>query len=186
MRMATTPTMSSSPMPASPWRRLSGFVVDILVITAVLSPLLVPAALVQIDHAHALSHAATNPAKGQVPPLPLWARQWAVGIAVAVAFGVYRVVQVGAVGRTLGHRVAGVRVVNTAGGRLSWGRTVLRYVAFYGITAVPVAGPVFSVVNYLWCLFDRPYRQCLHDKVAGTFVLDASVPATHPEQLAVR
>ncbi|MGH3096498.1 MAG: RDD family protein [Streptosporangiales bacterium] len=173
--MASTATTGRAPMPASPWRRLGGFVVDILVITAVLSPLLVPAALAQLDHAHALASTAASPAtKQDVAPLPLWARQWFVGVAVALAFGVYRVAQVGAAGRTLGHRVVRVRVVSAEGGRVSWGRAVLRYVAFYGVTAVPVAGPVFSVVNYLWCLFDRPYRQCLHDKVAGTFVLDVS------------
>lgn len=176
--MATTLTTSRSPMPASPWRRLGGFLVDILVITAVLTPLLIPAAAAQLDHSHALAGAATNPTNQHVAPLPLWAQQWFVGIAVAVAFGVYRVIQVGTTGRTLGHRVAGVRVVNTDGARVSWGRAVLRYVTFYGITAVPVAGPVFSVVNYLWCLFDRPYRQCLHDKIAGTFVLDAASGST--------
>lgn len=177
--MAPTPTAGRAPMPASPWRRLGGFVIDILVITAVLTPLLIPAALAQMDHAHTLASAAADPAaKQQVAPLPLWARQWFVGAVVALAFGVYRVAQVGTSGRTLGHRLARVRVVDTEGGRVSWGRALLRYVAFYGITAVPVAGPVFSVVNYLWCLFDRPYRQCLHDKVAGTFVLDASPSST--------
>jgi hypothetical protein len=25
-------------------------------------------------------------------------------------------------------------------------------------------------VNVLWCLFDRPWRQCWHDKAAHTFV----------------
>ena len=27
-----------------------------------------------------------------------------------------------------------------------------------------------GVLNVLWCLFDRPWRQCWHDKVARTFV----------------
>jgi uncharacterized RDD family membrane protein YckC len=29
----------------------------------------------------------------------------------------------------------------------------------------------FGAVNYLWCLWD-PNRQCLHDKVVGTIVVN--------------
>jgi hypothetical protein len=29
---------------------------------------------------------------------------------------------------------------------------------------------VIGVVGVLWCLFDRPWRQCWHDKAAHTFV----------------
>ncbi|WP_338320576.1 hypothetical protein [Streptomyces lonarensis] len=27
-----------------------------------------------------------------------------------------------------------------------------------------------GLLNVVWCLWDRPWRQCWHDKVAGTFV----------------
>ena len=29
---------------------------------------------------------------------------------------------------------------------------------------------VIGVVGVLWCLFDKPWRQCWHDKAAHTFV----------------
>jgi hypothetical protein len=29
---------------------------------------------------------------------------------------------------------------------------------------------VVGVVGLAWCLFDRPWRQCWHDKAARTFV----------------
>ena len=31
-----------------------------------------------------------------------------------------------------------------------------------------------GVLNALWCLFDRPWRQCWHDKAARTFVASNS------------
>ena len=42
----------------------------------------------------------------------------------------------------------------------------LRRWLVYGVLGLIAIG----VLNVLWCLFDRPWRQCWHDKAAGTFV----------------
>ena len=42
----------------------------------------------------------------------------------------------------------------------------LRRWLVYGVLGLAVVG----VVNVLWCLVDRPWRQCWHDKAARTFV----------------
>ncbi|WP_282614654.1 RDD family protein [Streptomyces sp. XM4011] len=47
----------------------------------------------------------------------------------------------------------------------SFGAAVLRWLV-HGVLAVTAIG----IVNVLWGLRDRPWRQCWHDKAAGTFV----------------
>ncbi|MFV2178217.1 RDD family protein [Actinomadura sp. LOL_016] len=44
---------------------------------------------------------------------------------------------------------------------------------------------VFALVNLLWTLWDRPLRQCLHDKMARTVVLRDRHPSRRASQIAV-
>lgn len=72
-------------------------------------------------------------------------------------------------GRTLGKKLCGVRVLDIEGHDTpSFGAALRRWLV-YGVLGVLVIG----VVNVLWCLVDRPWRQCWHDKVARTFVATA-------------
>lgn len=69
-------------------------------------------------------------------------------------------------GRTLGKKLCGLEVRNIESHEApSFGAALRRWLV-YGVLGVLVVG----VVNVLWCLFDRPWRQCWHDKVAHTFV----------------
>ncbi|WP_432014764.1 RDD family protein [Streptomyces cucumeris] len=69
-------------------------------------------------------------------------------------------------GRTLGKKLAGVRVLDIEGhDKPSFGAALRRWLV-YSVLGLLVIG----VLNVLWCLFDRPWRQCWHDKAAGTFV----------------
>lgn len=157
---------------APPWRRLIAFLVDIVVLTVLISPLLVPAVLARVAHQEVLAVAANDPNSGPVTALPFWTSEWFVGVVTAVVFGLYRVPQVAGLGRTLGHRLLGLRVISFTGKpRIGLSRALLRYFVFYGINVVPVAGTFVTFTSYVWCLFDKPYRQCLHDKMAGTFVV---------------
>ncbi|MGP3945718.1 RDD family protein, partial [Streptomyces sp. 6N106] len=72
-------------------------------------------------------------------------------------------------GRTLGKRLSGVRVLDIEGHDTpSFGAALRRWLV-YSVLGVLVIG----VLNVLWCLFDRPWRQCWHDKTARTFVAAA-------------
>ncbi|MET7934579.1 RDD family protein [Streptomyces sp. NPDC005322] len=72
-------------------------------------------------------------------------------------------------GLTLGKRVCGVRVLDIEGHDTpSFGAALRRWLV-YGVLGLLVIG----VLNVLWCLFDRPWRQCWHDKAARTFVASA-------------
>lgn len=172
-------TLSAPPPPdlAPRWRRLCAYLVDLVLLSVLTSPLLVPAAGQQTHHVEQLEKAVSDPAL-HVTPVPFWATSWFVAIVTAVVFACYRVPQEAVAGRTLGHRLFGLRVVRYDGTRrIGFGWALARYAIFYGVNVIPYAGPIFTVVNYLWCVFDRYYHQCLHDKVAGTFVLH---PASRP------
>lgn len=67
------------------------------------------------------------------------------------------------IGFTPGKAVLGLKVVRKKGGRLSFGRSLLRFFAYW-ISAIPF------FLGFLWVLWD-PGRQTWHDKIAGTQVL---------------
>lgn len=72
-------------------------------------------------------------------------------------------------GQTIGKRIAGVRVVRRSDNRPpSTGQSFLRAL----ITAL--ASGLY--VDALWCLWDQPWRQCLHDKAVDTIVIPADAP----------
>jgi uncharacterized RDD family membrane protein YckC len=68
-------------------------------------------------------------------------------------------------GMTLGMRAWQVRLVTDDGGRLGWGRCLLRFLA--GIVGAAALG-----AGLLWALVDAQKR-CWHDLVAGTRLLRA-------------
>jgi uncharacterized RDD family membrane protein YckC len=69
-------------------------------------------------------------------------------------------------GATPGKKLCGVRVLDIEGHDTpSFGAALRRWLV-YSVLGLLVIG----VFNVLWCLFDRPWRQCWHDKSARTFV----------------
>ncbi|WP_329037758.1 RDD family protein [Streptomyces sp. NBC_00178] len=69
-------------------------------------------------------------------------------------------------GRTLGKRLCGLQVRDIETHDAPSLGAALRRWLVYGVLGLVVVG----VVNVLWCLVDRPWRQCWHDKAARTFV----------------
>ncbi|HEY7224403.1 MAG TPA: RDD family protein [Micromonosporaceae bacterium] len=71
-------------------------------------------------------------------------------------------------GQTVGKRVAKIRIIaiNPAQA-LTRGDLVIRFLAEFGLSLVPA----MAWVDGLWQLWDKPYRQCLHDKAAKTVVV---------------
>lgn len=84
---------------------------------------------------------------------------------------VYNIVAIAVYGRTLGKRMAGIKVVNRVdGGRVSWNYAAVRALIPTAVQLVPVIGPGLSLVVYLRAVF-HPLRQGLHDAAAGTIVV---------------
>ncbi|MGW1812667.1 RDD family protein [Streptomyces sp. NPDC002125] len=69
-------------------------------------------------------------------------------------------------GRTLGKKLCGLQVRDIESHDAPSLGAALRRWLVYGVLGLIVLG----VVNVLWCLIDRPWRQCWHDKAARTFV----------------
>ncbi|MEU3353624.1 RDD family protein [Streptomyces sp. NPDC037389] len=71
-------------------------------------------------------------------------------------------------GGTLGKRVCGLRVARVSDGqKLSLGAAFGRWAVYQFIGLVPFGG----LINALSCLWDKPLRQCFHDKAASSVVV---------------
>ncbi|MFF2655365.1 RDD family protein [Streptomyces sp. NPDC058045] len=92
-------------------------------------------------------------------------------VLVLLLFGVlYEALPISRGGRTLGKRLLGIEVRDIEGHRApGFGAAVRRWLV-YCVPGLLLIG----VVGVAWCLFDRPWRQCWHDKAAGTFVASSS------------
>jgi uncharacterized RDD family membrane protein YckC len=90
-------------------------------------------------------------------------------ITLVVGF-LYQVPQNVRWGRTVGKRVVGLRIRPLAeDGSLSWPQATVRW-ATYAIGSALTQG-LFGIIDYLWPLWDKPWRQALHDKTARTIVV---------------
>lgn len=97
-------------------------------------------------------------------------QQWTlVVISVIVTFA-YQVPQNVVFGRTIGKRILGIRIRMLAVDRNpGWGSATVRWGTY--TLGVLVLTALFAIVDYLWPLWDKPWRQALHDKAARTIVV---------------
>lgn len=86
---------------------------------------------------------------------------WALQTAVSLC---YFTIMIGGSGRTFGKAILGVEVVMPDGGRVGYGRALVRAIGYY-ISAF------FLYFGFLIALLDRR-SQSLHDKMAGTVVVE--------------
>lgn len=142
------------PALAAPVRRLAGFLVDQAIFVVIFVII--------------LSRSGLTTSAGFANPV--YDRS---ALILFVMELVYPVVLVALLGQTVGCMVARVRVVaQDDAGVPGWGRA-LRRVAVANLPGlVPVLGLLFTLVCYGW-MFRDPRRQGLHDKAAGTVVIDA-------------
>jgi uncharacterized RDD family membrane protein YckC len=70
-------------------------------------------------------------------------------------------------GSTIAKDVLGIQIIGTDGSIPSVGKALLRYIGY-------IVSAVVLSLGFLWVAFDER-RQGLHDKIAGTYVVDAGV-----------
>ncbi|SCK20505.1 RDD family protein [Streptomyces sp. WMMB 322] len=98
-------------------------------------------------------------------------------LVYTVVYLVYEGLMLTQSGQTLGKKVVGIRVAVLADGTVPSGVPGwLRSAVYHVPPLVPCIGFIFWLVNVLFCTWDKPYRQCLHDKAARTVVVDADRP----------
>ena len=101
-----------------------------------------------------------------------------VGIATLLIYAVWFVIRISS-GQTPGKQITGIRVVQAHGEPSGWGCTFVREFIFKGIIGhvlTIITLGLFYVVDYLWPLWDKN-SQTLHDKMAGTLVVQARTVA---------
>jgi uncharacterized RDD family membrane protein YckC len=164
---------------ASPWRRLGGWFIDGVIVSAV--SWIIGFALVRdlIDEFRRYAdqvNAAVQAGRTQ-PDANLFISNvlpsfYKLAILQLVVTAIYYIPLTKLTGATLGKMATGIRVRPMAAeGLPSWGQSVLRFVGFQLLAAVPSIGGFYFLLDVLWCLWD-PRRQCLHDKIAGTAVVN--------------
>ena len=90
-------------------------------------------------------------------------------IAVVVSL-LYQAPQNKRWGRTVGKRALGIRIRPfAADGPLTWGQVLSRWAVFEVFSLI--VGGLLLIIDCLWPLWDKPWRQALHDKVARTIVV---------------
>ncbi|WP_449478106.1 RDD family protein [Streptomyces abikoensis] len=158
--------------PAPLGRRLAARLVDSLVLGAVVGAVAVPLwgkAVAHIDDKVAQ-------AKQSGETVTVWLLDGTTGTYLAIVVGVLLVAGVllealptATWGRTLGKRLCGTRVLDIEShDKPGFGAALRRWLVYGGLGALGI-----GVIGALWCVFDRPWRQCWHDKAGRTFVAAA-------------
>lgn len=133
-------------------RRVLAKLVDLLVIAVLVAAGTVPMMLLD-----------------RVAHPPVWATVVAVGLYVVVLLAALLLYDplCEVRGGTVGKRLLGLRVVSLETGRPLRPATAVARHLLGGSLSFATLVPV----TYLWFLWDRPYRQCLHDKLMRTVVV---------------
>ncbi|MGW3912300.1 RDD family protein [Streptomyces sp. NPDC005070] len=161
--------LQASARPAGLGRRLAARLLDTVVIAGVTAAAAVPLGTRAVDHIDAKIDAAKLSGEKVTVWLldPTTASCLGAVLAVLLVFGVlYEVLPTVKWGRTLGKKLCGIEVRDIEGHEPpTFGRALGRWL----VLSVPSL-LVVGLVGVVWCLFDKPWSQCWHDKAAHTFV----------------
>ena len=155
--------------------RLLAYLIDTAIMTVVAVVFFVPALLIFV-FTQVADLEPTYDGTGMVEPdlgdffVPLLLLQLGLVLLLLVASYLYHVEMMYRSGQTVGKKAMKIRVVRAdpSTPTLTRGMAAKRYLV------ESVAGlllPFFSYVDGLWQLWDEPYQQTLHDKVAKTVVI---------------
>ncbi|MEU1512198.1 RDD family protein [Streptomyces sp. NPDC005811] len=155
--------------PAGLGKRFAARLVDTLVLAAVTSAAAVPLGVKALDHVNEKIDEAELTGRTVTVWLLDGTTSVYLGIVLAVllVFGIlYEALPTAKWGRTLGKKLLGLQVRDIEGHEPpAFGAALLRWLV-YSVPGLLVIG----VVGVVWGAFDRPWRQCWHDKAAHTFV----------------
>ncbi|MFI9027379.1 RDD family protein [Streptomyces sp. NPDC053560] len=99
-------------------------------------------------------------------------KQTLVSGVTMLAYLVYEGVMLTTRGQTVGKMAMKIRVAMLENGAIPTPRAGWVRAAVYTLPEIiPCCGTIFWLLNVLWCTWDKPYQQCLHDKAARTVVV---------------
>ncbi|WP_225096215.1 RDD family protein [Streptomyces sp. CoH27] len=155
--------------PAGLGKRLAARLIDTLIVGLVTAGIAAPLGLRAADHIREKIDAAKLSGREVTVWLLDGTTATSLGIVLAVLLLVgvgYEVLPTAKWGRTLGKRLFGLEVRDIEAHEPPTFGPALRRWLVYSIPGLLGIG----IVGVLWCLFDRPWHQCWHDKAAHTFV----------------
>ncbi|MEU3886351.1 RDD family protein [Streptomyces sp. NPDC029041] len=155
--------------PAGLGKRLVARLLDTVVLAALTATAAVPLGTKAVDHIEEKIDAARLSGETVTVWLLDGTTSVHLGIILAVLLlaGVLcEVLPTAKWGRTLGKKLMGLDVRDIEGHDTPEFGAALRRWLVYSVPGLLVVG----IVGMAWCLFDRPWRQCWHDKAAHTFV----------------
>ena len=111
--------------------------------------------------------------------------EWVTIVVAAISAG-YQIVMVRWRGQTVGKMALGIKVVHAVDGeRVSWWSAGLRGLVPWLVSLLPIG--VFAFLLWLGVYFVAaldPHRQGLHDKAAGTLVINSRLAASAAASMA--
>lgn len=174
LRALPKPTMPAGFVSASLERRLGARLIDIAIV-GVLS--IVANAWLGYKYVAALMpyvrEAMVDP-QTEVPNDPQLTTLLYAMIAISlVLWFAYEVIGTARNGQTFGKRLVGIKVIRLDGAPADFGSSFRRW-AVMAIPNLffPCCAPV-QLIDVLWCTWDKPLAQCIHDKSARTIVVSA-------------
>lgn len=158
--------------PAGLGRRFGARLVDSLLVGAVTAVAAVPLGTRAADHVQDKIDAARLSGRTET----VWLLDGTTGLYLGIVLAVllvagllYEVLPTAKWGRTLGKKLFGLEVRDIEGHEPpAFGAALRRWLVY---TVPGLLG--IGIVGVAWCLFDRPWHQCWHDKAAHTFVAGA-------------
>ncbi|SMQ16626.1 Uncharacterized membrane protein YckC, RDD family [Streptomyces sp. Ag82_O1-12] len=155
--------------PAGLGKRLAARLLDTVVLAALTAAAAVPLGTKAVDHVNEKIDAA----KLSGETVTVWLLDGTTSIYLGIILAVLllagilcEVLPTAKWGRTLGKKLMGLEVRDIeAHDSPEFGAALRRWLV-YSVPGLLVVG----IVGVAWCLFDRPWRQCWHDKAARTFV----------------
>ncbi len=155
--------------PAGLGKRLVARLLDTVVLAALTAAAAVPLGTKAIDHVNEKIDAA----KLSGETVTVWLLDGTTSVYLGIILAVLllagvlcEVLPTAKWGRTLGKKLMGLDVRDIEGHDSPDFGAALRRWLVYSVPGLLVVG----IVGVAWCLFDRPWRQCWHDKAAHTFV----------------
>jgi uncharacterized RDD family membrane protein YckC len=168
------------PTLAEPWQRLLARIVDTVVISLITLP---PLFWFLIWELRQLP--AAFPADLETPSdidrvtqmeFTFLGYSALLALASALVYFLYDWLQHARWGQTIGKRIMKIKVVAISDRTPVTGGAAAKRAAIQVLAPqVPGVG-IFGLVDTLWLLWDKPNRQCLHDKFAGTVVVKTRIP----------
>ncbi|MEU1851855.1 RDD family protein [Streptomyces sp. NPDC019990] len=155
--------------PAGLGKRLAARLLDTVVLAGLTAGAAVPLGIKAVDHVDEKIEAA----KLSGETVTVWLLDGTTSVYLGIVLAVLLLAGVAVEvlptvkwGRTLGKKLVGIEVRDIEHHEAPEFGAALRRWLVYSVPGLLVVG----LVGVLWCLFDKPWRQCWHDKAAHTFV----------------